>query len=307
MNHKTTSGDTMTSNKRTVQRNVFFLVFNLLALVLYYTPMRDLFIASQDNELYSHIILIPLVSGYFIYLQRKALFSDTRYAFTPGIILIMLGGTLYLLGMTQEPRLNQNDYLSLMTFSAVVFWGGGFVLFFGIQAARKAAFPLLFLVFMIPIPTVIVDKIIFLLQSASAEATYGVFKLTGVPIFREGFVFHLPGISIEVAKQCSGIRSTLALLITSVLAGHLFLQTKWRRAALIVSIFPITIFKNGLRIVTLSLLGAYVDETILTDSVFHRNAGIPFFILALVLLAPVLWFLKRSEKRKGCRKQEIRV
>ena len=121
------------------------------------------------------------------------------------------------------------------------------------------------------------DKIIFLLQSASAEVSYVYFKLIGIPIYREGFVFHLPGVSVEVAKECSGIRSSIALFITSILAGHLFLKTGWKKGILAVSIIPIAILKNGVRIVTLSLLGAYVDISFLTDSLLHKKGGILLF------------------------------
>jgi exosortase/archaeosortase family protein len=122
---------------------------------------------------------------------------------------------------------------------------------------------------------------------------------------REGFVFHLPGQSVEVAKQCSGIRSSMALLITSVLAGHLFLRTWWKKVILAIVIIPITMFKNGIRVVSLTLLGTYVDSRILTNSLLHTDGGILFFLLALVLLAPVLYFLRKSEVRVAKDKDNI--
>jgi exosortase len=149
---------------------------------------------------------------------------------------------------------------------------------------------------MVPLPSAAAESIIAVLQRGSTEAANGLFALTGVPYIREGFIFHLSTISVEVAEQCSGIRSSLALFITSVLAGHLFLKTGWKKVVLVLSIFPITVFKNGLRIVTLTLLGVYVDERILS-SALHQRGGIPFFMLALLLWAPVLWLLRRTERR----------
>jgi exosortase len=179
----------------------------------------------------------------------------------------------------------------------VTFWIGGFLFFYGMRSFRVGLFPVLFLFFLTPIPSVIVETFILILQIASTEISHLFFRLTGVPLLREGFVFHLPGMSIEVAKQCSGIRSSIALVITSIIAGQLFLQTGWRKIALVLSIFPITVFKNGLRIVMLSLLGAYVDPRIL-GSELHKSGGIPFFVIALALLAPVLWYLRRSERKR---------
>lgn len=280
-------------------RNLFFIFFNIMAFIIFYEPMRELITLSFHREVYSHIILIPLVSGYFIYLERKAIFSITKYSFTAGSILIIIGVILYLLGETHRDKFNQNDYLSLITFAALVFWTGGFTLFYGTQSFRTARFPLLFLIFMVPIPTLILDKIVLILQKGSAEAVYGFFIITGIPFLRESAtLFHLPEFSIEVAKQCSGIRSSIALFITSILAGHLFLQTGWKKIILALLIFPITIVKNGLRITILTLLGAYVDKTFLTDSLLHKKGGMLFFMLALILLGAILWFLRKSERRE---------
>jgi exosortase len=232
-----------------------------------------------------------------MYLKRKAIFSDTNYDYTAGIILVLVGSILYLISKKQGINLDQNDYLSLTIFSAVIFWIGGFILFFGIRAFRIAAFPLLFLILLIPMPSLIMEKIIFLLQMGSAEAVYGFFKLTGISFLREGLVFHLPGLSIEVAKQCSGIRSSMALFIMGVILSNVFLQTGWRRIILILSIFPIAIIKNGIRIVTLSSLALYVDQSFLTNSRLHREGGIIFFLIALSLLLAILWLLRKSERR----------
>jgi exosortase len=139
------------------------------------------------------------------------------------------------------------------------------------------------------------DGFVYTLQVGSTEITNLLFMATGVPFLRESFVFHLPGMSVEVAKQCSGIRSSLALLITAILAGHLFLETGWKKVVLAVLIIPITMFKNGIRILILTLLGTYVDPKFLINSSLHRDGGILFFILALLLLAPILYWLRKSE------------
>jgi exosortase len=256
----------------------------------------DLIVLSLGNQYYSHIILIPFISGHFMYLRRKAIFSDIHYAYTAGIILLIIGSILYLTGKTYGIKLDRNDYLSLMTFSNLIFWMGGFVLFYGIRAFRKCAFPLLFLIFLVPIPGLLMERIIILLQTGSAEATYVLLKLTGIPFLREGFIFHLPGISIEVAKECSGIRSSIALSIMGIILSNMFLQTGWRRIILLLTIFPLAIIKNGIRVVTLSWLAVYIDKSFITNSRLHHEGGIFFFLIALTLLAPILWLLRKSEK-----------
>jgi exosortase len=282
-------------------KRILFLLFNLLTIGLFGNPLRELISLSFQSELYSHVMIIPLVSGYFFYTKRNALSLAGGFSFVLGPIIILTGLAVYSIGLNLGGNLNSNDRLAFMISSAVVFWVGGFIFFYGHNAIGIAAFPLLFLFFLTPIPSRVVETVISLLQIGSTETTYGFFRLTGVPVLREGFTFHLTGMSIEVAKQCSGIRSSIALFITSIIAGQLFLRTGWKRVVLALSIFPITVFKNGLRIVTLSLLGTYVDPRIL-DSELHKSGGIPFFILALALLAPVLWVLRKSEgQEKGAR------
>jgi len=84
-------------------------------------------------------------------------------------------------------------------------------------------------------------------------------------------------------------------MITSLVAGHLFLRSAWTKAVLTLATLPLLIVKNGIRIVTLSLLSVYVDPSFLTGRLHHQG-GILFFLLALAILAPVLWLLQKSER-----------
>jgi exosortase len=122
--------------------------------------------------------------------------------------------------------------------------GGSFLSSFGSVGVRKATFPLLFLAFIVPLPTFLLDPFVRLLQVGSAELAHGIFNLTGVSFHRDGMFFSLPGLTVEVAEQCSGIRSSLALFITSVVAGKIFLQRGWIRLALTLSVFPVTMLKT---------------------------------------------------------------
>src|SRR5207253_7732635 len=98
---------------------------------------------------------------------------------------------------------------------------------------------------------------------------------------------------IELAKECSVILSSLALLFTSLLAGHLLLRSAGRKTALALVTVPLLMIKNGIRIVTLSTLAIYADPSFLTGKL-HSEGGFVFFLLALAVLAPVLWFLQRA-------------
>ena len=278
-------------------RHLYFLIYVLLLLVLYFVPLKALAGLSLDDELYSHFLLIPVVSLYFLFTERKAIFAKTGYSLWVGLPVAAAGILFYWLARSSPGGLNQNDYLALMMFSFFLCINGGFIGIYGRQAYRKALFPVLFLIFMVPIPTMILDALIKILLIGSADTSYVIFKVLGVPVYRDGFVFELPGLAVEVARQCSGIRSTIGMFITSVIAGYMFLKTGWARGLLILAIFPITIFKNSIRICVISILAAYVDKSWVTDSWLHSSGGIVFFVLGLIILGIVLLIIQKMEKK----------
>ena len=283
-------------------RYVLFTVICVLAVLLFEVPLTVLCRLSQQEEMYSHTLVIAPISLGLVYLNRKRIFLDIRHCVGLGVVLLVAGMILYWLDHRLSPKLDQNDYLSLAVFSFVIVLIGAFVLCYGTNAIRAAAFPLLFLLLMVPVPGFLLERIVLALQRGSAEVADVLFKLSGVPVFRQGFTFALPSVTINIAHECSGIRSTLALFITSLLVGYVFLRSKWRRGILALSVVPVAIIKNGVRIVTLSLLAAYVDRGFLTGSLHHRYGGALFSVLALAALVPVLWLLQRQEgSSQGCR------
>jgi exosortase len=136
--------------------------------------------------------------------------------------------------------------------------------------------------------------VIYLLQAGSAWITAGLFDLAGVPTLRDGFVFHLPSVTIEIAKECSGIRSSIAVLIIALLLVHFGLQSFWKKSLFIVCALFVMILKNGIRIASLTLLAMYVDPGFLTGKL-HHEGGVVFFLVGLAFLIPVLCLLRRSE------------
>ncbi len=276
-------------------RHMSFIILTLISIGMIYNPMRDFLSNRAPSDYYSHILLIPLISACLIFFKRKEIFSNADCCLKAGLISL-LGLILFLWVRRLSGSISQNDYTSLVTFSALLLWVGGFAFFYGFDAFRAGFFPFLFLIFMIPIPTEIMERTIYALQLGSAEVTYVLFSVAGIPVMREGFVFNLPSVSIEVAKQCSGIRSTLAMIITCVLASHLFLRGTWQKLLLILCVFPVMVIKNGIRIVTLTLLAIYADMGFLTGGFLHKSGGFVFFIPALLLIGGIIWALRKSEK-----------
>jgi exosortase C (VPDSG-CTERM-specific) len=161
---------------------------------------------------------------------------------------------------------------------------------------RRFAFPLGFLIFMVPLPVAWVDVIEGFLQHRSASAAATLFRLYGTRFFRDQTYFQLPGINLEVAPECSGIRSSLALLITSIVAGYLFLESPVKRTVLALAVIPLAIIRNGFRVFVIGELCVHMGPEMI-DSPIHRRGGPVFFVLSLVPFFLLLWLLIKVERR----------
>jgi len=266
--------------------------FALLIALLNVDKLWALAQLALVNPTASHVVGVPFVALVLIYSDRDIIFSAVRPAPMVGGSLALAGLALSVLGH-RAFNLPATTLPVAMTGVALA-WVGWFVMMYGRESARTALFPLGFLVFMIPMPTVVVDGATQFLKNGSSEAVAGLFALTGTPFHRQGFVFSLPSAVIEIADECSGIRSSIALLLTGLLAGHQFLRKPWTKIVLVMMILPIAVIKNAIRIVALSLLATHVDPSFLTGQL-HHEGGFVFFLLALGLLVPLFVLLKRSE------------
>jgi exosortase len=284
----------------------------LVGVVIFFFPIGALGRVILGNETYSHIPLIPLMSLFLLGMQRKSIFAVADRRPATGFTVCAGGVALYGIAFALREHLdtpafrNQdvpNDYLTLCTAGLVAWIIGSFIAIYGTRAFKEARFALLFLVFMIPIPMFLLDRIITALQYASAEAADIVFGLTGASYYRNGMVFEFPNVAIRVAEECSGIRSSLSLFILATITGFFFLRTQSRRVILALAIFPITVVKNGFRIVTVTLLANYVDMRFITHHWIHQSGGIPFFAVALMMFIPIVWMLRRSEARSASKEK----
>jgi exosortase len=272
---------------------VLFLALVLVTIIGYGHWVVTLLRLAFSSERYTHVLLVLPVSIALALLEARAKAVKPNFAPLPGLALILVAFVLWLAGHTQAAATPEAG-LTFGIISLVVCWLGLVVLFYGVDAFRQLLFPLLFLFLLIPIPQVVVDKCVFFLQAASTEATDGLFRLVGVPVLKNGFILSLPGLDIEIAKQCSGIRSALMLLLSGLLLSHLYLRSLWTKALLVLSVVPFAIAKNAFRIFTLSMLGMHVSPDFLYGNL-HRNGGIVFFILALAGMAILLLFLRKAE------------
>jgi len=273
--------------------------FVILLLAAFGQPLLALANYAAHSALHSHILLIPFVSAYLLYIRRDQL--PRRYVADLPLGMALLAGGLGVLLFTYwlnfaGRALADNYYLVLLTLSFLCCLAAGGFFFLGRDWMRAAAFPVAYLIFMVPMPDAMADALESASKYASAEAANLFFHLSGTPFLRAGLVFQLPNITIEVAQECSGIRSSWVLFITSVLAANLFLKSSWRRVVLVALVIPLAILRNGFRIVVIGLLCVNLGPQMI-HSVIHRHGGPVFFVLSLIPFLLLLWWLHKGEAR----------
>jgi eight transmembrane protein EpsH (proposed exosortase) len=271
--------------------------FAILLLAAFVKPLLALISYAAGSQLYSYILLVPFVSAYLLYLRRDQLPKDYPVDLPLGIPSLACGlGVLFFTYWLDfvERAPDNNDRLALLTLSFLCCLAAGGFLFFGRPWMRAAAFPMAYLIFMVPMPDAMANALETASKDASAEVANILFHLSGIPFVRAGAIFQLPNITIEVAQECSGIRSSWVLLMTSILAANLFLKTRWRRFALVVFVIPLAILRNGFRILVIALLCVNVGPQMI-HSLIHRRGGPVFFALSLIPFLLLLWWLHKSE------------
>jgi exosortase C (VPDSG-CTERM-specific) len=296
MGHRATAETVVPSIRR---RFASFLVCVALLSICFWRPLLDLIRFASQTELYSHILLIPFVVVYLIWLKRKNLPVNLESSPFAGALAAGAGALIVLAYWWMAQKgwdFNRNGYLCMTMLSFVCIVTGLALACFGKPVLRSFAFPAGMLFFIVPFPTFVEQGIEVFFQYTSAEAASLMLSVSQTPVLREGLVFKLPGIVMEVAQECSGIRSTLVLFITSLIGGYVFFQFKSHRAILAFLVIPIAILRNGFRIFTIAMLCIHVDPAMI-HSIIHRRGGPLFFLLSLIPFFLVLIFLFRRERK----------
>ena len=276
------------------QRWLAFGTWALLSFVIFAKPIYAVIQLAHRDDTYSHILLIPFISAYLLYLQRKEPQPELRFS-VQAALMFFLASLLGVFASSKCASCSPNYHLAIYIFALILLVVAGFVLTLGAAKAKASSFALAFLLFAVPIPDIVSSKVIYGLQAGSAEVAEVFFNLSGAPVLRKGFVFHLPKVSIEVAPECSGIRSSLALLILAVLVAQYSFRPLWKKLVFVLAGLCMMLVKNGIRIATLTLLANYVDEDFLYGKLHHRG-GVVFFLIGLALLLPVYWYLRKGEQ-----------
>lgn len=260
---------------------------------------------AWTDDRYTHILLVVPLATALICLDWTALRDRRRPDIVGGSAL--LAGALVVAGVSRLIEHAAADGLLAWTMVAVVLWWiGAFVLVLGFRGAQRASFALALLVGLVPLPQAALKATVAGLQYGSAFSAQCLFELFGVPVIHNGVLLAIPGLTLQVAPQCSSIRSSSMLLVTTIAIAQIVLQSPWRKLLLVSAVVPLSVAKNGLRIFSVAMLGTRVNASFMTGP-FHHQGGIIFFAIALIVIFALLWLLQRSENVPAADKVAVRA
>ena len=274
-----------------------FALLGAISLAIWWRPLNTTLVLAANDDQYTHIFLIVPVCAALVFLEWRSVDGALKPSVPLGSALILLASIIGCFSSFGAGRVSPDVRLSLNMAALVTWWIAVFVFCFGTRIARTLVFPLCFLYWLIPIPETILNGVVSGLQRSSAWTARELFILAGVPVSQNGVLLYIPRLTIEVAKECSSIRSTLMLVVTGMVLAHLFLRSMSRKILVVLATIPLSIARNGFRIFVLSMLGIHVDPGFLFGNLHHRG-GIVFFVLALAAILFLLWMLRRSEDQQ---------
>ena len=238
-----------------------------------------------EDPNYSHGFLVPLISAYLIWRQRRQL---SEAAGDPNYLgLVVIAGGLLMLVIGQ---LAHEFYLRRLSLIPVM-WGL-VLLAWGWQVARRVIFAFAYLILMVPLPYLLYDAVAFPLRLIAAQiAAWGI-RLFGIPVFLEGNVIHLPNLVMNVVDACSGIRSLISLLAVGVILAYLILPTRWIKVVVVLLVPPVAVLTNALRVTAAGVLAHYYGPETL-EGVMHDFVGWLVFMLGFIILLAITLGLKK--------------
>lgn len=249
----------------------------LLFVWLYHSILYRLVVQWRGDSDFSHGFFVPLFSLFVLWQDRKklkAVESEPSWAGLPLEVLALLMLVVGVLGI--ELYTSRLSLLILMAALIILFRGWTFF--------RAVLFPWAFLILMIPLPNLILQKVTFPLQMLASQLATGMLRAVGIVVNRQGNIINLANVPpLEVVKACSGIRSLLTLLTLAIIYGYLLEKRIWVRIVLACAAVPIAVAANSFRIFGTGVLVEYWDPD-KAQGFFHEFQGWLVFVVSLILL-----------------------
>lgn len=256
---------------------------SLCFLVLYHHVIYKMALDWTMDDNYSHGFLIPLISGYLIWCKKDTL---SKISITPSNLgLILLIGSLAFFIIT-----NLGAELFTMRFSMIMVILSSLVFLVGWKFTKILFLPVVYLIFMIPLPAIIWNKMAFPLKLFATKIAVSVINFLSIPVYREGNIIHLANTTLEVVDACSGLRSLISLLALSAAFALISEHSNIKKFILFLSAIPIAIFVNIVRLSGTAVMARHFGAQV-AQGFLHEVSGILVFVFAFVILYIMHWLL----------------
>jgi exosortase len=269
------------------------LITAIIFLILLYIPtLIELLHLWWNDPNYSHGFLVPIISGYLIWNRKEHLKQIDLRPSLWGVLLLLSGLLILLAGKGIEMAGGERGALFLKGFSLIIVCSGILLLLTGKDVVSEVVFPLVYFLFMIPLPDGIVAMVTIPLQSYATSITTTALQLFSIPALREGNLIYLPSLTLGVTEACSGIRSLLTLLAGATALSHMTVRHWWQHLILMISVIPIAIVTNAFRVTGTGLVAYYLGERA-AQGFFHGFSGWVILIMASFLMCAEILLLVR--------------
>ena len=250
----------------------------LLGLAALYAPVyADLAHGAWHEEAHAHGPIVLAVFAWLVWRKRRALLVPTSPAPFVGVSVLLTGLATYFVGRALS-------ITPLEVASHIPVIAGAALMVRGRSGLKLLAFPIFFLVFLVPLPSFVLEAATTPLKEVVSMAVQGLLTLLGYDVQRAGVVLAVGGHELLVADACSGLNSIYSLfalaLIYSQLVGP---RTPARIAALLAAVVPIAIAANLVRVTALALISVHFGDAA-AAGFLHGFAGLVLFACALLLL-----------------------
>lgn len=251
-------------------------LIGLSFLILFWNVITKLVHDWGTDDNYSHGFLIVPLAAYLAWERRGVLRELPEKPHWAGFVALA-GSIVLLAGGVLGAELFLTRIAIIGVLAAII------VSLLGWAHLRILAFPLAFLLLMIPIPAIIFNQIAFPLQLLASRVGQEVLSLWGIPVLREGNVIVLASTTLEVAEACSGIRSLVSLLTLAIVYGYFTDPRIGVRVAVASMSVPVAIAANALRVAGTGIAAHYYGAAAATGF-FHTFSGWLVFGVSLALL-----------------------
>ena len=260
-------------------------VLSLMLAFVYQDALRHMAGYWSTKEEYSHGFLIPFIVAFLIWQRKDQLALGPVSGAWQGVVVVVIGIILSYVG-------DISTLHAIVEYSFVIVLNGLALAILGWRSYKIIMAPMFMLLFMVPLPTFILNNLSAELQLLSSAIGVWVIKLFDISVALEGNVIDLGSMKLQVVEACSGLRYLFPLMVFGFITAYLFKAQLWKRGVLFLSTIPLTVIMNSFRIGFIGVSVEYWGKS-MAEGFLHDFEGWVVFMLCAFMLGGEMWLLTR--------------